>query len=278
MTLDGIARLLGEAGIRDARREAMLLIGRFAGISPARILADRTEGTEYDSPLLADAVEKRSRRIPLQYILGEWEFMGLPLRVTEDCLIPRPDTEIIAERAAALLPENGRFLDLCTGSGCIACALCSLTEDRGTSGLAVELVPETAALARENLASLGFAGRCAVLTGDLGDPDPLLPPGERYDVIVSNPPYVTAEEMESLEPELSFEPRIALTDEGDGLSLIRRILALYGSRLKPGGALVIEHGWRQGEAVRALAGQYGYAYAPIRDYGGNLRGAELRPE
>ncbi len=277
MTLDGIARLLGEAGIRDARREAMLLIGRFAGISPARILADRTQGTEYDSPLLADAVEKRRRRIPLQYILGEWEFMGLPLRVTQDCLIPRPDTEVIAERAAALLPENGRFLDLCTGSGCIACALCSLTEDRGTSGLAVELVPETAALARENLASLGFSGRCAVLTGDLGDPDALLPPGERYDVIVSNPPYVTAEEMESLEPERSFEPRIALTDEGDGLSLIRRILALYGSRLKPGGALVIEHGWRQGEAVRALAERYGYAYAPIRDYGGNLRGAELRP-
>ena len=274
MTADEIARRLREAGIEDARREAMLLIERFAGVPFARILADR--GRDYGSPELASAAEKRAGRFPLQYILGEWSFCGLPFRVTEDCLIPRADTEILAERAAALLPRGGRFLDLCTGSGCVAGAVLHLTEDRNTSGLAVELVPETAALARENLASLGLSARCEVLTGDLRDGDSLLPPGERYDVIVSNPPYVTAEEMNGLEPELYREPRIALTDGGDGLSLIRAIVEVYPDRLAPGGVLLIEHGWRQAEAVRAIAEAAGLTAVPLRDYGGRVRAAEMR--
>lgn len=274
MNLGVITRRLTAAGIEDARHEAMLLIERFEGAAFARILAERER--DWSSPELADAVKKREERIPLQYILGRWEFCGLSFRVTEDCLIPRPDTEVLAERAAALLPPGGRFLDLCTGSGCIAGAVLHLTEDRGTTGLAVELVPETAALARENLAALGFSSRCGVLTGDLSDGAVLLPPGERYDVIVSNPPYVTAEEMETLEPELYREPRIALTDGGDGLSLIRAIVALYPERLKPGGVLLIEHGWRQAESVRAMAEEAGLTYAPLCDYGGNVRAAEMR--
>ena len=274
MTLDEIARCLGRAGIGDARQEAMLLIERFERVPFSRILADR--GRDYVSPELAAAAEKRAGRYPLQYILGRWEFCGLSFRVTEDCLIPRPDTEILAERAAELLPPGGRFLDLCTGSGCIAGAVLHLTADRDTVGRAVELVPETAEVARENLGSLGFSGRCEVLTGDLRDGDGLLPPGERYDVIVSNPPYVTAEEMEDLEPELHREPRIALTDGGDGLSLIREITRRYPDRLKPGGVLLIEHGWRQADSVRAIAEGAGLTYAPLRDYGGNIRAAEMR--
>ena len=267
-------RRLEAAGIEDPRREAMLLLERFAGVSFAGILSDR--GRDYSLPELETALREREGRRPLQYILGRWDFCGLTFRVTEDCLIPRPDTEIVAERAADLLPPEGRFLDLCTGSGCIAGAVLALSKDRGTSGLAVELVPETARLARENLAALGFSDLCPVLTGDLRDADRLLDPGDRFDVIVSNPPYVTAEEMEHLAPELYREPRTALTDEGDGLSLIRAIIALYPDRLKPGGVLVIEHGWRQAEAVRTMAERAGLTYAPIRDYGGNTRAAEMR--
>ncbi len=274
MNLGEITRRLTAAGIGNARHEAMLLIERFEGAPFARILADRER--DWTSPELADAVKRREERIPLQYILGRWEFCGLSFRVTEDCLIPRPDTEVLAERTASLLPPGGRFLDLCTGSGCIAGAVLHLTADRGTTGLAVELVPETAALARENLAALGFSSRCEVLTGDLSDMEALLPSGERYDVIVSNPPYVTAEEMESLEPELYREPRVALTDGGDGLSLIRAIIGLYPDRLKPGGVLLIEHGWRQAESVRGIAEGAGLTYAPLYDYGGNIRAAEMR--
>ena len=284
MTLDGIAARLKQAGIDPdaARHEAMLLIERFRGVSFASILADR--GRDFASPELEEAVEKRERRIPLQYILGTWEFCGLPFRVTEDCLIPRPDTEVVAERAAELLPEDGRFLDLCTGSGCIAGAVLalSLAKGRHTTGCAVELVPKTAELARENLRALGFSDRCEVLTGDLRNAASLLSrptdakEDNRFDVIVSNPPYVTAEEMEALAPELSHEPRIALTDEGDGLSLIRAIVRLYPPYLKKTGVLLIEHGWRQAEAVQSLAEEAGLKWSPLYDYGGHVRAGEMR--
>ena len=279
MTLDGIAARLKQAGIDPdaARHEAMLLIERFRGVSFASILADRNR--DFASPELEEAVEKRERRIPLQYILGTWEFCGLPFRVTEDCLIPRPDTEVVAERAAELLPPGGRFLDLCAGSGCIAGAVLALTREKHTAGAAVELVPETAALARENLEALGFSDRCEVLTGDLRDLTLLPPPAEknaRFDVIVSNPPYVTAEEMKTLEPELAHEPRIALTDEGDGLSLIRAIVGLYPPYLTEGGVLLIEHGWHQSDAVRRIAEDAGLAWSPLYDCGGRIRAGEMR--
>ncbi|MBR4896066.1 MAG: peptide chain release factor N(5)-glutamine methyltransferase, partial [Clostridia bacterium] len=235
MTLTSIAERLREAGIApdDARHEALLLLEHVTRLSPAALLADR--GRDFDSPALLDAVERRAAREPLQYILGAWDFCGLTLRVDRRCLIPRPDTEVVAERAAELLPANGRFLDLCTGSGCIAAAVCALSADRHTSGVALELDPDTADLARENLAALGFADRCPVVTADLRD-DPF---GEEvFDVIVSNPPYVTAEEMAGLAPELAWEPREALTDGGDGLSLIAAILRLYRKHLAPGGVLL----------------------------------------
>ncbi|MBR5367373.1 MAG: peptide chain release factor N(5)-glutamine methyltransferase [Clostridia bacterium] len=273
MTLTSIAERLREAGIApdDARHEALLLLEHVTRLSPAALLADR--GRDFDSPALLDAVERRAAREPLQYILGAWDFCGLTLRVDRRCLIPRPDTEVVAERAAELLPANGRFLDLCTGSGCIAAAVCALSADRHTSGVALELDPDTADLARENLAALGFADRCPVVTADLRD-DPF---GEEvFDVIVSNPPYVTAEEMAGLAPELAWEPRIALTDGGDGLTLIREILRLYRKHLAPGGVLLIEHGWQQADAVRTMAEEEGYAYAAITDYGGNVRAGELR--
>ena len=112
------------------------------------------------------------------------------------------------------------------------------------------------------------------MTGDLREE--LFPDGERFDVIVSNPPYVTAEEMETLAPELSWEPRIALTDEGDGLSLIRAIVRLYPRYLNPGGVLLVEHGWRQAEAVKALAESAGLTWRPLYDYARRIRAAEMR--
>ena len=110
MTLDGLTARLRDAGIEDARAEALLLLERFAGVSPATVLVER--GKDYDSPALRDAAERRVTRYPLQYLLGTWDFCGLTLRVDERCLIPRPDTERVAERAAELLPPDGRFLDL----------------------------------------------------------------------------------------------------------------------------------------------------------------------
>lgn len=271
MTLSDITGALQKAGIEDAASEAAQLICHFAGISRARLLAEKPDRS-WDAQGLAEAVEKRTARTPLQYILGQWEFYGLPFFVSEDCLIPRPDTEILAERAIACLSEGGRLLDLCTGSGCIPAAV--LKNTTHTTGVAVELYPKTLAVAEKNLLALGLHRRCTLLLGDATAD--LFPAEEKFHVITSNPPYVTAEEMESLAPELAFEPPHALTDGGNGLSILEAIVGIYKSHLADGGVMLLEHGWRQGEAVKQIAKKYGMTYRGIKDYGGNVRVAELR--
>ena len=270
MTLARIAKILTDAGIPDAKFEAALLVSHFTGTSRAKMLAEPDE--EYDSAPLRDAVKKRADRYPLQYILGEWEFMGLPFTVNENCLIPRPDTECVTEAAIRLCPTGGRVLDLCTGSGCIAASILHYTKN--TSGCAVELCPETAELARKNIRDLGLAARCEVITGDASED--LFPEDGMFDIIISNPPYIAKEEMITLEPELDFEPRIALTDEADGLSLYRAIIAVYKNHLRPDGAMILEHGWKQSDAVMTIAAQNGMTGEIIRDFGGNIRGCTLK--
>lgn len=270
MTYRELTARLTKAGIPDAAFEAGCLIERFAGIGRAALLAEPDRPIE--SAKLEEAVRRRESRYPLQYLLGEWEFMGLPFEVNETVLIPRADTEVTAERAIRYLTEGGRLLDLCTGSGCIAAAV--LENTKNTTGAAVDLIPETAEIARRNLERLGLGERCRVLVGDAADGGLL--PGETFDVITANPPYVTTDEMTSLEPELAYEPRCALTDGGDGLSLIRAILSIWPERLKAGGVLLIEHGSAQRAAVQALAGQYGYDCRGYADLSGRDRGVEIR--
>jgi len=270
MTLYQIAQILTDAGIDDGRFEAGLLIEHFAKTSRAAMLADPHR--DYDVPGLAEAVQKRAERYPLQYILGTWDFMGLCFTVNENCLIPRPDTECIAEAAIHALPAGGRVLDLCTGSGCIIAAVMHHTEN--TAGYAVELYPDTADLARKNLDALCLTERCTVITGDASAD--LFPEEEKFDVIVSNPPYIAKDEMETLEPELDYEPRAALTDEGDGLSLIESIIRIYRNHLTKNGVMILEHGYKQSDAVCALAEKYGMKPEIIRDLGSNIRGCRCR--
>ena len=269
MTLSQIAEILTGAGIADGRFEAGLLIGHFTGVSRASMLADPQR--DYADEKLAAAVEKRSQRYPLQYILGKWEFMGLEFTVNENCLIPRPDTECVTEAAIRCCPPGGRVLDLCTGSGCIIASLLHYTKN--TSGYAVELYPATAGLARKNLEDLGLTDRCTVITGDATAD--LFPEEEKFHVIVSNPPYIAKDEMPSLEPELDHEPRAALTDESDGLSLIEPIIRIYKNHLTEDGAMILEHGWQQSEAVTAIAVKNGMNAKIIKDFGGNIRGCIL---
>ncbi len=272
MTLSEIAKILADAGIdpADARSEARLLVSHFTGKTNAYLLAN--PGEAYDSPALTEAVGKRKNRYPLQYIIGEWEFYGLPFAVNEHTLIPRPDTELIAERAIRSCKEGARVLDLCTGSGCILAAV--LANVKSARGTAVDLYPETLRAAEENLKNLHLTDRtsflCGDATADLFDRD------VRFDVIVSNPPYVTADEMTSLEPELSYEPAHALTDGGDGLSILEKIIEIYRHHLAPNGVMILEHGWKQSDAVKAMAEENCMSYEKIMDYGGNIRGAVLK--
>lgn len=270
MTLQKIRNTLSDAGIENAAMEAELLIEAYLDIPRARLLANPRD-TDYTDPRLIAAVKKRSERFPLQYIIGSWDFYGLRFKVNESCLIPRADTEIVVEEALHRLKSDGKLLDLCTGSGCIAAAVLYYTKN--TSAAAVELYPETAELARENMENLGLSDRCEVIVGDAKAD--LFDESTKFDVITANPPYVTALELCELEPELKFEPEHALTDGGDGLAIIRSIIEIYKKHLKADGCMIIEHGWRQAEAVEKIAHENGLAYTKLIDYGGNARAAVL---
>lgn len=266
MTLFDIQRRLRAVGIEEAAWEARLLAARYTGLSDARLLLMREE--ELTAPGLEEAVRRRESREPLQYILGEWSFMGLSFALSPDCLIPRPDTETLVEYALRHLPKNARVADLCTGSGCIGIALAHYRPDITVT--AVDLFPETARMAEKNAHRLGVADRVAVIVGDVTKE--IFPPGETFDAIVSNPPYITIEEMQTLAPELAFEPRAALTDEGDGLSVIRGVLDTASRVLIPGGRLLMEFGAAQGESVTRMAQAYSFSDIHIlKDAGGHDR-------
>ena len=252
MTLTDVQRRLAAAGIEDASWEARLLAARYTGLSDARLLLMGRE--ELDAPGLEEALSCREAREPLQYILGEWSFMGLSFLVNPHCLSPRPDTETLVEYAVRHLPKNARVADLCTGSGCIGIALAHYRPDITVT--AVDLFPETAKMAEKNARRLGVSDRFFVQVGDVTEE--IFSAGERFAAIVSNPPYITLSVMAELAPELSYEPRAALTDEGDGLSVIRGVLATASASLEEDGLLLMEFGAEQGEAVSRLAREYSF--------------------
>ena len=262
MKLREIAARLSEAGIEDAKYEASLLVEHFEGVSRAMQLAlDK----DYQSEELISALERRVSREPLQYIIGEWDFMGYTFKVTPDTLIPRRDTELLCEFLVNNLPAGGRFADLCTGSGCIPISALLMRED--ARGVCVELYPDTIRVAMDNAESHGIQSRLEFILGDVTE-DVLC--GE-FDMIVSNPPYVTVEEMADISPEVEKEPAHALTDGGDGLSIIRKIIEIYPAHIKAGGYLAIEFGWKQGEAVTEIARSFGYESEILCDCEGRDR-------
>lgn len=265
MTLREAEKFLRDAGVEDARFDALELICHFENISRAKAML-----CEFSSPELLNALHRRANGEPLQYILGEWEFMGIPFKVNEGCLIPRFDTEILCNYIIEKLPKCGTFADLCTGSGCIACSVLKHRPD--SVGTAVELYPEPFKIAEENAKSLGVSNRLSLLRADACT-DCLT---GQFDIIASNPPYVTAEEMKHLSREVQKEPVHALTDGGDGLSVIRSIISYAPRHLKEGGSLAIEIGYMQGKAVTDIAEGYGLTCTLLRDTGDRDRVAVIK--
>ena len=216
---------------------------------------------------LAVLVARRLAGEPIAHLLGEREFWSLPLQVSAATLIPRPDTEVLVEQALARVAGDGggqRLLDLGTGTGAIALALKS--ERPALSVWAVERVPEACELA------LGNATRLA-LTIELRQGSWFLPVhGERFDLIVSNPPYIDALDPHLSEGDVRFEPRSALVADEEGLADLAHIIRLAPEHLLPGGWLLLEHGWQQGAAVRELLLQRGFqSVHTVRDYGDQER-------
>lgn len=246
---------LREAGVEDAAFDAQCLCRAVSGRDP-RALPDY-ELTQAQEETFRAMCADRARRRPLQYILGEWDFLDFTLRVGEGVLIPRSDTEVTALEAARLAgaaPGEPVVLDLCAGSGAIAAAVARRVPRAHVT--AVEKYDDAMRWLRENLAALAPHAR-AVQADVFGFEHTLAPASA--DVIVSNPPYVTEEEMRTLEPELAFEPRTALEAPDEGLQFYRHIARAYRAALKPGGALVFEVGDTQGQAVRAILTENGFS-------------------
>ncbi|HEV8198899.1 MAG TPA: peptide chain release factor N(5)-glutamine methyltransferase [Candidatus Polarisedimenticolia bacterium] len=247
------ARRLEASGVPDPDRDAELLLLHVLGVDRAALHAHP------ERPLSAEAADRyrdlvgrRARREPLQYLTGVQEFWSLPFRVTPAVLIPRPETEGILEALLTLpLPQGPgrpRILDLGTGSGCLAIAAArSLPEARV---VATDLSEEALEVARENARTLGVADRIVFVHGNLGGG---LAASSRFDVILSNPPYIAEADLGGLAPEVrDHEPRVALTPGPDALAVHRRILALAADVLEPGGWLLVEIGAGQEEAIGAL--------------------------
>ena len=271
MTYNEISLALAEAGIENNRGEAAMLICRFCNINKAELMMHGKD-EDYDSDELEAAVIKRCSHYPLQYILGYWDFCGETYRITRDTLIPRQDTEKLVELAVRLMPEKARFIDLCTGSGCVAISTLAARPD--CHAVAIDLFEKTLEIARENAETNGVGDRIGFDREDVLAPEFMDKLGT-FDCILSNPPYIETEQISLLEPELAYEPKAALDGGDDGLTFYRVIITDYGKYLREGGMMLLEIGCDQAKAVSELAVGAGFRCEVYKDYCGNDRVAYI---
>ena len=244
------------------------LICTFSGQTPEQMLSALEYGAD---PSVVSKVEDGVRRLlndePLAYILGEWEFYGLKLFVSPDVLIPRDDTCAVAELAinrSLFLEKDPRILGLCCGSGCIGLAVASRVKDARVT--LADISKEALAVAKKNIAQNKLGGRMSIFQVDARKKVPNFL--GKFDMIVSNPPYITGEEMKQLPRSVdAFEPHLALYGGEDGLDFYRAILANFTPALKPGGCVCFEFGMGQGDAVCRLLEENDYTVLERkRDY------------
>ena len=266
--MDTRRALLEAEEVQNAGVLARMLICQASGKSQAEFLADQDR---YASEKIVEEVQTNLKRLlqdePIAYILGQWEFYGLPLRVTPDVLIPRDDTCAVADLAihkALFLDKDPRILDLCCGSGCIGLAIASRVKDAKVT--LADISQKALAVAKENVNLNKLSGRVRCVAADALKP--AFPFLGKYDMIVSNPPYITGEEMKELPRSVAdYEPHLALYGGEDGLDFYRSIAKNYAPALKPGGFLAFEFGDTQGDDVCGILEANGYTILErSRDY------------
>ena len=260
-------RTLQAAGIEEATLDARLLLEAVCGTDRNDLLAHG------EQPVMSQAEEKylnwirqRAEHIPLQQLTGEQDFMGLTFSVNEHVLIPRQDTEILVEEVLKELHDGMRILDMCTGSGCILLSLLHYSND--CEGLGVDLSAEALEVAGQNVLKVltpEKAEHAHFLQSDLFEKLE-----DKFEIIVSNPPYIASAEVEKLMPEVrDHEPRMALDGTEDGLYFYRRIIEEAGKHLVSSGMLFFEIGYDQGQAVSELMRAQGYREVQVvQDYAG----------
>jgi len=261
MTLDSVYRhgrkSLEEAGIPDADFDSLCLLERFFEADRTQLIlhGDKTADTEM-CRLFFEAIEKRKTGMPLQYIVGKWNFMGYDFYVGEGVLIPRDDTEIVVEAAMEFLGciDEPDVIDLCSGSGAIAVSIAKLFPKSRVTALeysddALEYLRRNKELNQADNVSL-YKGDVTVCGREFDD--------ESFDLVISNPPYIMSDEIDTLQVELQFEPRMALDGGNDGLYFYRSIIKGWTSKVKKGGMIAFEVGENQFESVALELAAYGF--------------------
>lgn len=258
---------LEAADIGEAELDARLLLEFVCGTNRNTLLAhgDREVSAE-ECERYRELIGKRAAHIPLQHLTGEQDFMGLTFLVNKEVLVPRQDTEVLVEEAMKHLHDGMRILDLCTGSGCILLSLLHYSND--CEGVGTDLSPQALSVARENYERLREARpemKARFLEGDL-----FAALEERFDMIVSNPPYIETSVIDTLMPEVrEHEPLMALNGGADGLAFYRRIAKQAGAYLNGGGMLFFEIGCGQAEAVCGLMKEAGFCEIQVvKDFAG----------
>ncbi|MGR3807882.1 peptide chain release factor N(5)-glutamine methyltransferase [Pasteurella testudinis] len=269
------------AASESAKLDAQLLLQHVSGRNRAAIMAfGETELPPEQRQRLTALLQRRINGEPMAYILGEKAFWSLQLKVSPHTLIPRPDTEILVEKALALASERirqsavkqYRILDLGTGTGAIALALAktlsAVKQDCNVHVTGVDKIPQAVDLARENQQLNGIEN----VTFLLSDWFEQLAPIPHFDMIVSNPPYIDPTDHHLLQGDVRFEPHSALVAEENGYADLARIIGRASAYLKPQGWLLLEHGWQQAQKVRSLFQKYGWQQIEtVRDYADNER-------
>jgi release factor glutamine methyltransferase len=247
------AQRLREGGVAESRRDAGSLLAHVLDRDRTFVIAhagDELNDEQFEA--FQSLIKRRAAGEPLQYITGHQEFFKLDFEVTPAVLIPRPETELIVETALALLPDDraARIADIGTGSGCLAISL--LHERPAARAVAIDVSPAALQIARRNAVRHSVADRLDLLGSDTLSALDAAQVEWRFDLIVSNPPYVSEDEMKTLQREVNHEPRTALAAGADGLSIIRRLLDETRPFLRSGGHLVFEIGFGQSEAIEQL--------------------------
>ncbi len=269
MKLFDAIRKLEDAGVENPAYNAREI---FRTIGKMPVVNLISKDAEFDLPEVRNAVERRCKREPLQYIIGTVDFYREKYRVSPDCLIPRQETELLVDYAVKHLPEGCAFIDLCTGSGCIA--ISTLKNTKETRALAVDISDGALSLAKYNAELNGVAERIDFLKKDVLT-DTVK---KNFFAVLSNPPYVTEEAYLELAPEIYFEPKIAFVSEDSGLVFYKKILALYKDLIDPRGFFAFEIGYDQGNALVEIARAHRMRCEIIKDYSGNDRIAVIRAE
>lgn len=261
--------MLSRLGFPTAAIDAKLLAGYALGLDTLALATRESEPVDDAAAMrLAGLIQRRMSGESVARIIGEKEFYGLAFALSTATLEPRPDTELLVDLALATLPDKARILDLGTGTGCIPIAI--LSNRAGASGVATDLNPDALTMARHNAVRHAVVERLDFAQGDWFGALPASSGGEKFDLILSNPPYIASAVIETLSPEVkAFDPMLALDGGPDGLAPYRIIAAQAGAHLKPGGRILVEIGYDQGDAVAALFGSHGFGDVAVhRDLAG----------